>query len=90
MEILGSDSVLEEEVIKTDDPSKEEDATKSNVDLKRAAKDKRVRSLIKMSLRGQNYKKDFWYLEGFGEGLSYQIALKRDLPQAKVCKLQNG
>lgn len=47
------DSVLEEEIIKTDDPSKEEDGTKSEVNPKNVIKDKRFRSLIKMSLNDQ-------------------------------------
>ena len=63
LEILGLDSVLEEEVIKPEDPAKVDDDSKpeadakSEVDPKRAAKDKRVRSLIKMSLSDQIIRK---------------------------------
>lgn len=54
LEILGLDSVLEEEVIKADDSVKDgNDAKKPEVDPKRAVKDKHVRSLIKMSLSDQ-------------------------------------
>lgn len=57
LEILGLDSVIEEEVIKSDDSSKEEDGTKPEVDPKRAAKDKRIKSIIKMSLSDQIIRK---------------------------------
>lgn len=57
LEILGLDSVLEEEEIKAGDSLKDEDDAKSEVDPKRAVKDKRVRSLIKKSLSDQIIRK---------------------------------
>lgn len=93
LEILGLDSVLEEEVIKMDDPSKEEDGTKSDVDPKRAVKVKRVRSLIKMSLSDQIIRK----VMKENSALGIWKALEKDyqtksLPnriylKAKICKL---